>query len=77
MVGAFCCLKQDGQDVQDGQDRAAQERAEKVWKTLMSIAPPRQKGVKVLKDLNLSSLQVCVFLLRSYRTLATHPTGFL
>ena len=26
----FCCLKQDGQDEQDGQDRASQERGEKV-----------------------------------------------
>ena len=26
----FVCLKQDGQDEQDGQDRASQERVEKV-----------------------------------------------
>ena len=26
----FCCLKQDGQDEQDGQDRAAQAYREKV-----------------------------------------------
>ena len=44
MVGAFFCLKQDGQDFQDGQDRAAQERGVKVWKTLMSIARRRNKA---------------------------------
>ena len=32
--------------------RAFVSHGEKVWKTLMSIAPPRQQGVKVRKDLN-------------------------
>ena len=40
-------LKQDGQDVQDGQDEEA-----KVWKTLMSIETPQQQGEKVREDLN-------------------------
>ena len=32
--------------------RRSRKYGEKVWKTLMSIAPPRQQGEKVLKDLN-------------------------
>ena len=32
--------------------RAFVSHGAKVWKTLMSIAPPRQKGVKVREDLN-------------------------
>ena len=32
--------------------RSFVSHSEKVWKTLMSIAPPRQKGEKVREDLN-------------------------
>ena len=49
---AFFCLKQDGQECQDCQDGAAQERGAKVWKTLMSIDISRKQGEKVREDLN-------------------------
>ena len=46
------CLKQDEQDLQDGQDEEA-----KVWKTLMSIEPQQKQGEKVREDLNRSRLK--------------------
>ena len=40
---AIACLKQDGQDYQDGQDGGAQVHEVKVCKTLMSIDCNRNK----------------------------------
>ena len=51
----FCCLKQDGQDEQDGQDRAAQECGEKVWKTFMSIE--RRRNTEKRSDRTFMSIE--------------------
>ena len=51
MSPAFFCLKQDFQDGQDGQDRAAQEYGRKVWKTLMSIERRHNKEKRSFRSL--------------------------
>ena len=74
----FVVLNQDVQDFQDFQDGGRSGMRRKGLEDLNVYSPSAQQGVKVLKDLNLSSLQLRVFLLlRSSRTLTTHPTGFL